>query len=59
MAINSQIRLVDCEDGRRLRVEVVGDSDRVILAQLGTPNAGVLFDPWVRDAAARSLSLVS
>jgi pimeloyl-ACP methyl ester carboxylesterase len=59
MATNSQIRLVDSEDGRRLRVEVVGDGDRVILAQLGTPNAGVLFDPWVRDAAARSLSLVT
>ena len=59
MATNSQIRLVDSEDGRRLRVEVVGGSDRVILAQLGTPNAGVLFDPWVRDAAARGLSLVT
>jgi pimeloyl-ACP methyl ester carboxylesterase len=55
----TQIRLVDREDGRRLRVEIAGNSDRVILAQLGTPNAGVLFDPWIRDAIARSLSLVS
>jgi pimeloyl-ACP methyl ester carboxylesterase len=59
MATNSQVRLVDSEDGRRLRVEVVGDSDRIVLAQLGTPNAGVLFDLWVRDSAARSLSLVT
>ncbi len=59
MATNSQIRMVDSEDGRRLRVEVVGDGDRVILAQTGTPNAGVLYEPWVRDAAGRGLSLVT
>jgi pimeloyl-ACP methyl ester carboxylesterase len=59
MATNSQVRLVECEDGRRLRVEVAGYGDRVILAQLGTPNAGVLFEPWVRDADARGLSLVT
>jgi pimeloyl-ACP methyl ester carboxylesterase len=59
MATNSEIRLVESEDGRRLRVQVVGDSDRVILAQLGTPNAGVLFERWVQDAAARSLCLVT
>jgi pimeloyl-ACP methyl ester carboxylesterase len=59
MATKSQIRLVESEDGRRLRVQVVGDSDRVILAQLGSPNAGVLFERWVQDAAARSLCLVT
>jgi pimeloyl-ACP methyl ester carboxylesterase len=59
MATNSQVRLVESEDGRRLRVEVAGDGDRVIVAQLGTPNAGVLFEPWVRDAAARGLRLVA
>ena len=59
MATNSQVRLVECDDGRRLRVEVAGYGDRVILAQLGTPNAGVLFEPWVRDADARGLSLVT
>lgn len=59
MATNSRIRLVDSEDGRRLRVALAGDSDRVIVAQPGTPNAGVLFDPWVRDALARGLCLVS
>jgi pimeloyl-ACP methyl ester carboxylesterase len=59
MATNSQTHLVDTADGRRLRVEIAGDSDRVILAHLGTPNAGVLFEPWVRDALTRSLSLVT
>ena len=59
MVTNSQVRQVESEDGRRLRVEVAGNGDQVILAQLGTPNAGVLFEPWVRDAAARGLSLVT
>jgi len=59
MATKSQVRLVESEDGRRLRVEVAGDGDRVVLAQTGTPNAGVLFEPWVRDAAARRLRLVT
>ena len=45
MATKSQVRLVESEDGRRLRVEVAGDGDRVVLAQTGTPNAGVLFEP--------------
>ena len=59
MATKSQVRLVESEDGRRLRVEVAGDGDRVVLAQTGTPNAGVLFEPWVANAAARRLRLVT
>jgi pimeloyl-ACP methyl ester carboxylesterase len=59
MATNPRVRLVESEDGRRLRVEVAGSGDRVIVAQLGTPNAGLLFEPWVRDAEARGLSLVT
>ena len=59
MATNSRVRLVESEGGRLLRVEVAGDGDRVILAQTGTPNAGVLFGPWVRDAAARGLRLAT
>jgi hypothetical protein len=45
-------QLVDVPDGRRLRVEIGGGGSRVVLAHLGSPNAGVLFEPWVRDAAA-------
>ncbi|HEY3089690.1 MAG TPA: alpha/beta hydrolase [Jatrophihabitantaceae bacterium] len=59
MATYSQSRLVDSGDGRRLRVQAAGDGDRVILAQLGTPNAGVLFGPWVDDALRRGLRLVT
>ena len=59
MATDSRVRLVEREGGRLLRVEVAGDGDPVILAQTGTPNAGVLFEPWVQDAAARGLRLVT
>ena len=50
---------VDTADGRRLRAEVAGDGRRVVLVQLGSPNAGVLHRYWVDDAAARGLTLVS
>lgn len=50
---------VETPDGRRLRVEVAGDCRRVIVVHTGTPNAGVLWDRWVDDAAARGLSLVA
>jgi pimeloyl-ACP methyl ester carboxylesterase len=58
---DSSIRteFVEAPDGRRLRVEIGGNGPRAILAHLGSPNAGVLFEPWVRDAADRGLTLVT
>jgi pimeloyl-ACP methyl ester carboxylesterase len=50
---------IDAADGRRLRVVVAGDCRRVVVVQVGTPNAGVLYGPWVEDAAARGLTLVT
>ncbi len=54
-----QTKRVVAVDGRRLRVEVAGDGRRVVVVQVGSPNAGVLNDRWVRDAAARGLTLIS
>jgi pimeloyl-ACP methyl ester carboxylesterase len=54
-----QTRQVDTADGRRLRVEIAGDSRRIVLAQVGSPNAGVLYDRWAQDAAARDLTLIT
>jgi pimeloyl-ACP methyl ester carboxylesterase len=45
--------------GRRLRVEMAGDGRRVVLAHVGSPNAAVVYDQWVDDAAARDLTLVT
>jgi pimeloyl-ACP methyl ester carboxylesterase len=50
---------IETADARQLRVEVAGDGERVVLLQLGSPSAGVIYDRWVRDAAARGLTLVA
>jgi pimeloyl-ACP methyl ester carboxylesterase len=50
---------VETADGRRLRVEVAGDGRRVVLVQVGSPNAGVLYHGWVPDAAGRGLTLIT
>ncbi len=54
-----QTTWVETGDGRRLRVELAGDGRRVVVVHVGTPNAGVLYDGWVSDAAARGLTLVT
>jgi len=54
-----QVLQVGTVDGRQLRAEMAGDGRRVIVVQVGTPNAGVLFEGWVRDAAARGLTLIA
>jgi pimeloyl-ACP methyl ester carboxylesterase len=54
-----QTRQVETADGRRLRVEVAGDGDRVVVVHVGSPNAGVLYERWVHDAAARGLTLIT
>jgi pimeloyl-ACP methyl ester carboxylesterase len=62
MAADAQLaetRQVETPDGRRLRVEVAGDLRKVVVVQVGMPNAGVLYDGWVHDAAARGLTLLA
>ena len=54
-----QTRQVETADGRRLRVEVAGDGGRVVVVHVGSPNAGVLYERWVHDAAARGLTLIT
>jgi pimeloyl-ACP methyl ester carboxylesterase len=55
----SQGRWVDSAGGRRLHLEVAGNGDRVVVAHVGSPNAGVLYDRWVNDAAGRGLTLIA
>jgi pimeloyl-ACP methyl ester carboxylesterase len=50
---------VQTGDRRRLRVEVAGDGGRVVVAHVGSPNAGRAFGCWLDDAAARDLTLVT
>ena len=56
---SAQEKHVETVDGHRLRAEVAGDGRRVVLVQVGTPNAGVLYRDWVQDAAARGLTLIA
>jgi pimeloyl-ACP methyl ester carboxylesterase len=55
----AKMRQVETPDGRCLRVEVAGDLHRVVVVHVGSPNAGLLFERWVEDAAARGLTLVA
>jgi pimeloyl-ACP methyl ester carboxylesterase len=55
----AQTQAVETPDGRHLRIEMAGDLDRVVVVQVGTPNAGILYHRWVRDAAARGLTLLA
>ncbi|MBO0835837.1 MAG: alpha/beta hydrolase [Actinobacteria bacterium] len=51
---------VPTPDGRTLAVEEGGDSNgRPVLVHGGTPNSRRLYEPHVRDAAARGLRLIS
>jgi pimeloyl-ACP methyl ester carboxylesterase len=59
MVVRSQTDQLETADGRRLRVEVAGDGSRVVVVQVGSPNAGVLYERWIDDAAARGLTLVA
>ena len=38
---------------------MAGDSRRAVLVQVGSPNAGVLYDYWVEDAAGRGLTSIA
>jgi pimeloyl-ACP methyl ester carboxylesterase len=55
----TETRHVETPDGRTLRVEVAGDGGRIVVAHLGTPNGGVLYEPWIEDATGRGLTLVT
>ena len=53
-------RAVRTPDGRTLAVEDAGDpAGRPVLVHLGTPNSRHLYGPWVADATARGLRLIS
>jgi pimeloyl-ACP methyl ester carboxylesterase len=55
----TETRHVETPDGRTLRVELAGGGERVVVALVGTPNAGVLYERWIEDAAGRDLTLVA
>jgi pimeloyl-ACP methyl ester carboxylesterase len=56
----AETRTVRSRDGREVFVRVAGgDSERFVLVAHGMPGCGVLYGPWVQDAASRGIRLVS
>ena len=53
-------RPITAPDGRQLMVEIGGDAGGVpILVHNGTPNSRHLYGPWLEDAAAQGIRLIS
>ena len=51
---------VQAPDGRMLCVQLAGDPDGVpVVLNPGTPNSRLLFDPWIADARAKGIRLIS
>src|ERR1700730_17234968 len=58
--IEAETRSVRARDGRKLCVRVGGgECERSVLVMHGMPGCGLLYRPWVEDAAARGIRLVS
>jgi pimeloyl-ACP methyl ester carboxylesterase len=54
-----EVRDIETASGGHLRVEVAGDCARVVIVQLGSPEATPMYDRWVEDASARGLTLIA
>ena len=60
MSAPLETRTVRTPDGRELCVEIAGEAaERTILVHNGTPNSRHLYRPWIEDAAARGVRLIS
>lgn len=57
--MNVTTRTVRMPDGRELCLEIAGDGERTILVHNGTPNSRHLYGPWIEDAIARGVRLIS
>jgi pimeloyl-ACP methyl ester carboxylesterase len=52
-------RIVSAADGRKLAVHEAGAADGLaVIVHHGTPSSGLLYDPWIEDAAAGGIRLI-
>jgi pimeloyl-ACP methyl ester carboxylesterase len=52
-------RIVSAADGRELAVHEAGASDGLpVIVHHGTPSSGLLYEPWIEDAAASGIRLI-
>lgn len=54
-----ETRFIETARGHNVRVELAGDCSRVVVVQLGSPEATPMYDGWVEDAMARGLTLIA
>jgi pimeloyl-ACP methyl ester carboxylesterase len=60
VSVLAATRTIETRDGRELCIEIAGEpSGRTILIHNGTPNSRHLYGPWVEDADARGVRVVS
>jgi len=58
--VNTNSRTISAKDGRKIRIIEAGQPDGVpILVHHGTPGSRLLYPPWVKDAEARGIRLIS
>lgn len=58
--MNANSRTVSMQDGRVIRVVEAGQMDGIpVLVHTGTPGSRLLYHPWVEDAEARGIRLIS
>jgi len=58
--MDTKSRTISTEDGRSLRIIEAGLFDGIpILVHNGTPGSRLLYHPWVKDAEARGIHLIS
>ena len=52
-------RIVSAADGRELAVHEAGDAAGLpVIVHHGTPSSGLLYEPWIEDAAATGIRLI-
>jgi pimeloyl-ACP methyl ester carboxylesterase len=52
-------RIVSAADGRELAVHEAGAADGLaVIVHHGTPSSGLLYDPWIEDAASNGIRLI-
>lgn len=58
--MNTNDRIISTGIGRKIRIIEAGQSDGVpVLVHNGTPGSRLLYPPWVKDAEARGIRLIS
>src|SRR5204862_5991850 len=60
LSMNTNDHIISTENGRKIRITEAGQSDGIpVLVHNGTPGSRLLYAPWIKDAEARGIRLIS